>query len=136
MSVPPPPELPYPPSQHGGAGQSGLHAIPQRGPSRLVPTLLGVVVGSALQIEQPNLWTAAAYAVLGIAACVLGWMGMRWQPARRAHTAPVWWLAVALALAAFALCGLRALHYTATAFSPALEGRDIVVTGTVADLPQ
>ena len=45
-------------------------------------------------------------------------------------------MACAAALAVFALTGLRASHFAAGALNPALEGRDILVTGVVAAMPQ
>jgi competence protein ComEC len=40
------------------------------------------------------------------------------------------------AVLAFGLCGLRAARFSAQALDPALEGRDVVVTGVVAAMPQ
>lgn len=101
----------------------------------LVPGLLGVVVGSALQIQQPTLWTAAGYAATGAAGVALALGALRWRATFRPRGA-FFLVLVALALAVFALCGLRSLHYARTALDPALEGQDIMVTGTVAGLPE
>lgn len=101
----------------------------------LVPGLLGVVVGSALQIQQPTLWTAAGYAATGAAGVALALGALRWRATFRPRGA-FFLVLVALALAVFALCGLRSLHYASTALDPALEGQDIMVTGTVAGLPE
>ena len=43
---------------------------------------------------------------------------------------------LALAALAFGLTGLRASWFAAQALDPALEGRDVTVTGVVADMPQ
>ena len=101
----------------------------------LVPSLLGVLVGSALQVQQPALWTTAGYAATGAAGVALALGAFRGRAISRRRSAffLVW---VALALAVFALCGLRSLHYASTALDPALEGQDITVSGTVASLPQ
>lgn len=101
----------------------------------LVPGLLGVVVGSALQIQQPTLWTAAGYAATGAAGVALALGALSWRATSRLRR--VFFLVlVAFALAVFSLCGLRSLHYARAALNPALEGQDIMVTGTVSDLPQ
>jgi competence protein ComEC len=43
---------------------------------------------------------------------------------------------LAATLLAFSLCGLRASHFDSQALDPALEGRDVTVTGLVAAMPQ
>lgn len=101
----------------------------------LVPGLLGVVVGSALQIQQPTLWTAAGYAATGAAGVALALGALSWRATSRPRRA-FFLVLVAFALAVFALCGSRSLHYASTALNPALEGQDIMVTGTVAGLPE
>jgi len=101
----------------------------------LVPGLLGVVVGSALQIQQPTLWTAAGYAATGAAGVALALGALSWRATFRSRRA-FFLVLVAFALAVFALCGLRSLHYARTALDPALEGQDLRVVGTVSDLPQ
>jgi competence protein ComEC len=45
-------------------------------------------------------------------------------------------LLVAFAVLAFAITGLRSVVFKAQALDPALEGRDVWVTGVVTDLPQ
>lgn len=101
----------------------------------LVPGLLGVVVGSALQIQQPTLWTAAGYAATGAAGVALALGALSWRATSRPRRA-FFLVLVAFALAVFSLCGLRSLHYARAALNPALEGQDIMVTGTVAGLPE
>ncbi|WP_295852493.1 ComEC/Rec2 family competence protein [uncultured Xylophilus sp.] len=44
--------------------------------------------------------------------------------------------ALAVAVAAFALCGVRAAHFAGQALSLALEGQDVVIAGTVDAMPQ
>lgn len=99
--------------------------------------LLGAVLGAALQLQQPELWSAVAYgAVLG-AGCAAGWCARAASRRRRgaAHAASA--LAVgAGVLAMFAACGLRAVDYAGQGLAPALEGQDIRVTGVVAAMPQ
>lgn len=101
----------------------------------LVAALLGVVVGSALQIRQPALWSVTLYAALGAAGFVLALPMLRWSAVRNSRVMPGLALAAA-AIVVFAACGLRSLHYASTALNPALEGQDIRVTGTVESLPQ
>lgn len=97
-----------------------------------VGVLLGWVLGVALQLQQPTLWTLPTYAALGLAGglsvCALGWV-------RR--TAPSLLLALAAgALIGVGLTGARAVHFAADALDPALQGLDIEVTGRIASLPQ
>jgi competence protein ComEC len=104
------------------AGTAGL---------RIAALAAALLAGNALQLQQPSLWSDAAYGwALGAAIAVLLAAGsMRWQ--RR------WFLAaVALAVASFALAGLRAQARLAEALSPELEGRDLIVTGMVSQMPR
>jgi competence protein ComEC len=82
------------------------------------------MAGMAAQLQQPMLWSAAAYAGLILAAAVAG-LWVRGRP-----------LALVLAIAAFALTGLRAVAFQQQALPPALEGRDVLVRGVVAAMPQ
>ena len=95
--------------------------------------LAGLAAGTALQLQQPQLWALAVYGALaaaGAAAALLGW-GLR----RHALAVLACW-ALAGALAAFAAAGLRAGVMLSHALAPALEGRDVRVTGVVASMPQ
>lgn len=104
--------------------------------------LLGSVVGAALQMQQPALWSGAAYAAALAIACTAGWCA--WAFARRRHSAAAGGgshaaLALAFAsglLALFAVTGLRAVDYAADGLAPALEGQDLRVIGVVAAMPQ
>src|SRR6185369_13394579 len=126
----------------------------------MTPALLGVVFGSALQLQQPVLWGWPSYALMLVP--VLGWLAAARRPHPRPlpqagegeirslsvegviHSLSLWERAgvraavalVTFTLMAFALCGLRSLHFAAQGLDPALEGRDIVVTGVVAAMPQ
>ncbi|WP_432726184.1 DNA internalization-related competence protein ComEC/Rec2 [Variovorax sp. W6] len=90
----------------------------------------GSLLGAALQLQQPMLWPAWAYAgLLGI-----GMAGMWWRrmPGRTL-------LLIALVCAAMAgagLAGWRAVVYAKGALDPALEGLDLRVTGVVSEMPQ
>ena len=85
--------------------------------------LAGVVLGTALQLQQAGLWAGGVYLGMGLA----GGLALCWR--RRVP----WWLAgVALA---FSGTGLRAVALAEQGLASALEGRDIAVVGRVASLP-
>jgi competence protein ComEC len=95
--------------------------------------LLGVVAGSACQLQQAQLWSGAAYMASALAGAALAsfiLMAFRRKWSRR------WAVLVAAAVLAFALVGLRAVQFAGHGLSPALEGRDIALTGVVAAMPQ
>lgn len=99
----------------------------------LFVALLGVVVGTALQLQQGQLsaWhaylTIVALALVGYAIAAIKNIAIGWRM-------PL--AALVLGLLAFGLTGLRATAYLADALDPALEGRDVLVVGVVASLPQ
>jgi competence protein ComEC len=99
----------------------------------LFASLMGCVLGTMLQLQQAELWdwrvyasmvllTPALYAIAAIRSIAI---------VRRALIA-----AAALGLLAFCTTGLRATVYLVGTLDPALEGRDLRVTGVVANLPQ
>ncbi|OYU92937.1 MAG: competence protein ComEC, partial [Burkholderiales bacterium PBB5] len=89
------------------------------------------VAGVALQLQQGALWPLAVYQ--GGVACALLMLVAAWRLPALRHTLG---LAVALALLAAASTGWRAEQQLAQRLPHALEGRDLVVTGVVASLPQ
>ena len=97
------------------------------------PGLLGWVLGSALQLQQPELfapWVYGAWALVAVAAGVALWQG---------DSGAVWRPLVAVfaaGLMAFSATGLRAGWYQSGALDPAIEGQDVLVTGVVAAMPQ
>ncbi len=98
----------------------------------LVPALLGVPAGTALQTAQEVLLPVPALLAIlaaGLLLALLLWRG-------RYH----WWgwcgMLLAVAALVFVQIGWRALLFQAQALSPALEGRDLQVTGIVAAMPQ
>lgn len=95
--------------------------------------LLSWVVGTALQLAQPRLWPLAAYGVLVIASGVVTAVVV--LRLRSCSLSGVW-LALAVALLAFGQVGFRAAAFQAQGLAPALEGRDLLVTGVVATMPQ
>ena len=117
-----------------------------RGAWRMPAFLVGTLVGAALQLQQPALWSWLVYGVLlalaGVAWLASGWC-RAWGGPRSLAAGPRWrhagglgFAACAGALALFALCGLRAGAYASHALAPGLEGRDLRVTGVVAAMPQ
>ena len=97
---------------------------------RAAALALAGIGGAALQMQQAALWQGQAYLALLGAAAALACLAWRLRPLRS------WSLALALALALFAVTGLRAAHRLADALPAALEGQDLVVTGVVAALPR
>ena len=105
----------------------------------MTPALLGAVLGPAMQLQQPALWEGRVYAWLAAlgsgALAVACWRPIRERVAPRAAGRALITL-LATALLAFSLTGLRAVDFSAHGLDPALEGRDLVVTGVVAAMPQ
>ena len=95
--------------------------------------LLAFVVGTGLQLQQSALYPAWAYTGLLLLALagplvlsLAGRLGGRLSCL----------LLLSCALSGFGLTGWRASLYGAQALSPQLEGRDLLVTGLVAGMPQ
>jgi competence protein ComEC len=100
----------------------------------LTPALLGVLAGSALQLLQPELWLPQTYVLFVLLALLMygviaTYLRASWRTTTLASC-------LALALLAFGMTGLRASVFTHSALAPALEGRDIAVSGVVIGLPQ
>ena len=112
----------------------GMHAAdtiqPRSGAA--FAALLGWVAGTALQLQQTQLWSAWSYALALLLGATLAGACMVWPSARARLPQAL----LAGALIAFAVVGLRATVLEARALDPALEGRDLQVTGVVAGLPQ
>ena len=93
----------------------------------------GMLVGTALQLQQATLWTSESYACFVLVALVIYALVATQKIAdRSSHLA----LFLAAALLVFAATGLRASAFVTSALDPALEGQDIAVRGVVAALPQ
>jgi competence protein ComEC len=104
------------------------------------PLLVGLVLGSALQLQQGALWAWSGYAAVlllsGLAAC----LAARWDDLPGTG----WLRSAALLLGlggaglalGFASVGLRAHGFLATRLQPQWEGRDIRVVGVVSAMPQ
>ena len=99
----------------------------------LFAALLGAVLGAALQLQQPNLWSGFFYgsfvalALFVYALAAIRVIAIHWRMGLAL---------VAMGLLGFGVTGLRATLYLADTLDPALEGRDLRVTGVVANLPQ
>lgn len=99
----------------------------------IVPALLGFVLGTALQLQQAVLLDWPFYGALVLLGLLAGALAVR-----KSKTIS-WRLALAtLACAglAFGLTGLRAGVFLDGTLNPALEGRDVVVTGVIATMAQ
>ena len=95
--------------------------------------LLGFVAGVALQVQQATLLSLPVYGLLA-AASVLLLVGL--VKFRRAQAVALMLAFLASAAVGFGLTGVRATLFGATALSPGLEGRDILITGQVLTMPQ
>lgn len=111
------------------------------------PALLGAVIGPALQLQQPALWEQPAYAwLVALGLVLLATVYALGLQARSLHSRSRWAGAgprvsltltlLATAVLAYGLTGLRASHFLAHGLAPTLEGRDLVVIGVVAAMPQ
>lgn len=94
---------------------------------------VAVLGGVAVQLAQPVLWPQRMQLAL-IAGALATLLLARWLQRLRLP----WAHAVALALAALAaaMAGWRAQERLEERLAPALEGRDLVLTGVVAELPR
>jgi competence protein ComEC len=99
----------------------------------IAAVLLGIVLGAASQLQQPHLWPAAVYG--GAAAGAGGLLVLLLALGRRQLLVRWFGLLVAAAALSAAVTGWRAAAYAAQGLSSSLEGRDLVVTGTVASMP-
>ena len=116
--------------------QDGLHAHGRTVGWDGSAWMLGVLWGTALQLQQRALWASNGYmACMGLAALGLIVL-MRIQPP--AH----WrWLRTLLVMSAcaalvFGLAGWRADSFASQALKPELEGPDLQIQGTIVAMPQ
>jgi competence protein ComEC len=102
--------------------------------NRLIfPALLGWLAGTAWQLQQANLFAVSNYGLIVLAAVLL------WLLATRKFMADggrMVWAVLAMGLLAFGLTGVRSAVFLQDALDPALEGRDVLVTGVIAAMPQ
>ncbi|MBK5206210.1 MAG: DNA internalization-related competence protein ComEC/Rec2 [Polaromonas sp.] len=115
----------------------GLAAQPSLRAGSISPGFLfsGFVAGVAVQLQQSSLWQGARYAVLAALAGAL--LGILYRvTVKRKFRGAGWAVLLCAALLGFGVTGWRASAYQSTTLNPALEGRDIAVTGTVLAMPQ
>lgn len=93
--------------------------------------MCGLVAGTALQLQQAQLWVAWVYACIVCAAAVVA-LVVWWRPSWR-KAAVFLLLGVALA---WGLTGWRASVFQAGSMPTAWEGRDVRVTGVITAMPQ
>jgi competence protein ComEC len=96
--------------------------------------LPGAVLGVALQLLQVRLWPVAAHLGMLGGAVVLAAVALRWRGRSPLRSAALGLMVGALAAAG--VTGLRAAHFLEQRLQPGLEGRDIVVIGQIASMPQ
>jgi competence protein ComEC len=110
-------------------------------------SLLGWVVGSALQLGQPTLYIWWIYALfMAIAGVFISCIAINSIAIRKQKNASLSGKTAQLATAslcflaaatlAFGITGWRATAFVATALPPAIEGRDVQVVGIIAAMPQ
>jgi competence protein ComEC len=95
--------------------------------------MAGWVLGTALQLQHADLWSVSNYGWFGALALVLYAQAASKNIASVLRFAQV---GVVVAALAFAVCGLRSLLFLAQALDPVWEGRDMLVSGVVTDMPQ
>lgn len=113
-----------------------MHSAPIPSTARerlIVPALLGFVAGTAWQLQQATLWVWPIYASFVLLAAVLYALSAIKLVAYIYRSALI---ALALALLAFGVTGLRASIYSDQALNADLEGHDVAVTGVIAAMPQ
>ena len=105
-------------------------------PGRLLSLVFcGFVAGAALQLQQRALLDSWVYAALLLLALAFG--AARWWISGKTVFPIAAAATLLLALVfGFGLTGLRAAIFQAGALAPALEGKDITVTGRVLAMPQ
>ena len=108
--------------------------------SVITPLALGWIAGTALQLQQAQLWAGEVYWGLGAAALVSAFAVVRVSRVLAGSWVQVVvrfaWMGVLSAVLAFVQAGARASHYAQSALTPTLEGRTLHVVGIVASLPQ
>jgi competence protein ComEC len=100
------------------------------------PACAGFIAGVALQLQQSALWPQLWYEVAILLACALAGLLLRGRRVRTASWSRAWLMFAFAALLGLGATGWRAGVFQSAALNPALEGRDIEVTGRVLAMPQ
>ena len=109
------------------------HRWPAVGPiQRWSGAALALLAGTALQLQQPQLWPSSGVLALALAAAAVWAAAWRW----RRHGAGWGLTMLATAALAFALTAARAQLRLDDVLPAALEGKDLVLTGQVVSLPR
>src|SRR5688572_8546380 len=112
----------YTPSMQASRGDLGL---------RSAAALLAWLAGTALQLQQATLWPPWINATLVAVALPLALLA---SVRARRHSTLV--LCIALTALAFGVTSLRASQRLGAQLAPALEGHDLLLIGTVDQMPQ
>ena len=99
----------------------------------LFPGLLGLVIGTAVQLQQRELFALSAYVYSGLLALFLSVLLTHKKPAIHWRMG---WMLVALAVLSFSATGFRATLFLNQSLTPTLEGQDVTVVGVVSAMPQ
>ena len=97
---------------------------------------LAWLAGSAVQMQQAQVWASGLYLALAGAAALAVPAAIAWARRHAAGSVLVLMVCIALATLAFAQAGWRGARRVADTLPAALEGRDLVVQGRIAGLPQ
>jgi competence protein ComEC len=95
--------------------------------------LLALVAGTAVQLQQSALWHWGFYASFVLLAPVFY---AKAAIKNIANARALVGVVVAMLALGFGSTGLRSVVFAHTALNPALEGRDVTITGVVTDMPQ
>jgi len=94
----------------------------------------GLLAGTALQMQQPELWAAGGVRGVGAAAVVLAVLA--WFVHGRAPRLALAGATLAALALSFAMTSERAALRLADALPAALEGEDLEVTGLIVEMPR
>ncbi len=112
------------------------HSISQQS-AWLVPMLFGILLGTAVQLQQATLWPMLIYAqLLPLALLLYVFSAIKNDKLVCLSGYQRLFRLMVFALFAFSLTGLRATHFVSRTLAPALEGHDLTLTGMVAGMAQ
>lgn len=102
-------------------------------PGTLTPALLGVLLGSVVQVNQSQLWLPGIYgAALPLSVMLYGVIARQ----NVANWLRFGGLVLASSVLVFGTTGLRAGAFADQSLAAVLEGRNLMVSGIVAAMPQ